>query len=209
MPDHASRDLFALRILTVASLAFSAIVGLVAWEWHHTTRLGEVTVERINVVDGDGKLRLVISNKDRLPEIVVGGKTFTRQGTPTPGLLFYNDEGDEDGGLTFEGRNGSANASLTFDQYRQDQTLGLQYAEEKGQRVVGLFAWDRSSTPSSQLTDRGAERLFVGKRLDDALVTMSDAAGRQRLRLKVESSGAASIEFLDESGNVTRRIRPS
>jgi hypothetical protein len=63
------------------------------------------------------------------------------------------------------------------------------------------------TTPSSQLTDRGAERLFVGKRLDDA-VTMSDAADHQWLRLKVESSGAASIEFLDESGNVLRRIGP-
>lgn len=58
-------------------------------------RAGEITLERINIVDEDGKTRLVISDSSRSPDPVVGGRTFTRNGPRAPGLIFYNGEGDE------------------------------------------------------------------------------------------------------------------
>src|SRR5439155_24651773 len=58
--------------------------------------LGEITVERINVVDKNGTLRMVISNKDRMHPGVIDGVTLERP-RPQAGLLFFNDEGDEDG----------------------------------------------------------------------------------------------------------------
>jgi hypothetical protein len=57
-------------------------------------------VQRINVVEPDGTLRLVLSNHSRLPGVIVRGKErpFAR---PQAGMLFYNDEGTENGGLVF------------------------------------------------------------------------------------------------------------
>jgi hypothetical protein len=200
-------------------------------------RIEELTVQRINVVDANGTLRLVISNKDRMHPGVIDGKTLNRP-RPDAGLLFFNDVGDEVGGLTYAGReaNGQARAGsgLTFDQWKQDQTIGLQYIDEGGQRSAGLQIWDRSDTQRlSELIDRlnaanaiadpaarlaavqavrasaqpAPRRLFAGKDRDRAsVVTLADANGKNRLVLKVDAGGAASIEFLDANGKVTDRL---
>ena len=49
--------------------------------------------------------------------------------------------------------------------------------------------------------------MFVGRdRSKSALVSLSDPQGKVRLRLAVDSLGAARIEFLDADGRVTRAI---
>lgn len=198
--------------------------------------LGEITVERINVVDADGTLRMVISNKDRMHPGVIGGKTLQRP-RPYAGLLFFNDQGDESGGLTYRGReeNGRrvADSGLMFDQLGQDQTIGFDYSEEDRQRSAGFKVWDRPETPLADLVDqvnaanaisnetaraaalakvraaapKAAQRVFVGKTRDRASsVQLSDAQGRPRLRLSVDAEGAAVIDFLDATGKVVRRV---
>jgi hypothetical protein len=200
--------------------------------------LGEITVERINVVDHDGTLRLVISNKDRMHPGVIGGKTLQRA-RPFAGFIFFNDQGDEAGGMTLMGReaNGrrTADASLMFDQLGQDQTIGFDYSEETGQRAAAFKVWDRPDTPLADLVDKvnaaaaiqdpaarqaalaqiraaapkPAQRVFVGKSHDRvASVELADAQGHNRLALKVGADGAASIEFLDADGKVVRRVGP-
>src|SRR6185503_6997704 len=121
----------------------------------------------LNVVDANGTLRMVLSNKDRMHPGVVDGKTINRP-RPVAGLLFFNDVGDEVGGLTFTGQevNGQAHADsgLTLDQWKQDQTIGLQYTEEGGQRSAGLYVWDRSDT--QRLGER-IERLNSANAIED------------------------------------------
>jgi hypothetical protein len=39
-------------------------------------------------------------------------------------------------------------------------------------------------------------------------VILSDAEGRNRLALKVEADGGASIEFLDADGKVVQKLGP-
>jgi hypothetical protein len=39
---------------------------------------------------------MVISNKDRFPDIVMGGQVMARHGSKSPGLLFYNGQGELD-----------------------------------------------------------------------------------------------------------------
>jgi len=52
-----------------------------------------------------------------------------------------------------------------------------------------------------------AQRMFVGRdRSKSALMALSDPQGKVRLRLAVDSLGAARIEFLDAAGNVTRSL---
>jgi len=216
-------------------LLFFAVTAMT--QSNATQRVDELTVQRLNVVDANGKLRLVLSNKDRMHPGVVDGKTLNRP-RPVGGLIFFNDVGDEVGGLTYSGREvdgqGSADASLTFDQWKQDQTIGIQYGEGRGQRSAGLQVWDRSDTQhlsdvfdklnaAYALPDTAArtaalqaaaatmqpafQRLFVGKDRDRASVVMlADAAGKPRLALKVLANGTASIEFLDAQGKVTDRL---
>ena len=200
--------------------------------------LGEITVERINVVDADGTLRLVISNKDRMHPGVIGGKTIQRA-RPYAGFILFNDQGDEAGGLTLTGRDANglraAEAGLMFDQLGQDQTIGFEYSEENGQRAAAFKVWDRPEAPLGDLVDqlnaanaiqdrarreaavarvraaapKSAQRVFVGKSRDRvASVLLADAQGRSRLALKVNADGGASIEFLDADGKVVRRVAP-
>ncbi len=54
----------------------------------------------------------------------------------------------------------------------------------------------------------GAPRVYVGRDTTKAaVVDLKDRLGRSRLRLLVDSLGAARIEFLDTAGSVTHQIR--
>ncbi len=224
-----------LRAYIACSSLAIVLLATAAFRQNNPQRFGEVTVERINVVDSDGTLRLVISNKDRMHPGVLDGVTIDRP-RPVAGLLFFNDEGDEVGGLTYTGRAGeqrTASAGITFDQLKQDQTIGMRYSESNGQRTAGLEVWDRSDRPLSELIAKlnaanrladGREReaaiakaraeappaprrVFVGKNGQRAAsIALADANGRPRLTLTVDASGDPRIEFLDENGRVVSRV---
>ena len=202
------------------------------------TTFDEINVQRLNIVEPNGRYRLVLANGARFPGLFMDGREYRHHSRSGGGMWFYNDDGDEVGGLTYRSNaaDRSASASLMFDQYKQDQTVGLQYSESRGERTAGLRVWDRpdySIQPLMQMSDRaaraatdaerqairgemqafaqsqggvGAERVFAGKTSGDAIVRLADPEGRPRLLLKVGTDGTPSIEFLDESGNVVRRI---
>jgi hypothetical protein len=238
IPRRLSRDLRLLRAW--AALSALLVVVLAATAFRQVSapprNWGEISVERINVVDADGTLRLVIANKDRMHPGVMDGKVIDRP-RPVAGLIFFNDEGDEVGGLTYTGQEKGgerrADAGIMFDQLKQDQTIGLSYTEKNGERRAGFEVWDRSDQRLSELIDKlnaanqiaepaarnravaavrasapkGPRRVFVGKEADrTASVSLADADGRPRLRMTVDGGGAAAIEFLDAAGRVTSRL---
>lgn len=123
-----------------------------------------VNVQRLNVVEPDGKPRVVIANRARFPGLYWGGKEFKHHARDTGGFLFFNDEGDEVGGMTFSSLNtpkGHVSSSgIMFDQYKNDQTVGLTYDEQNGKRRAGLRVWERGNadmTPAIVLSDRIAK----------------------------------------------------
>jgi hypothetical protein len=239
MPTLSPRG--ARNAYVVASTLFG-LLGIAAFTHAgQKQRFTEIDVERINVVAPNGTPRLVISNAERAPDVIIGGKTYHRSGSNEAGMIFYNDEGSENGGMGFRGRseNGhvSADAGFMFDQYGQDQTVGLTYTEQDGRRSAGLRVWDRPDQPITVLADMvepikrmpdgpekarrmaavrdsavklglgGAQRVFVGKQPNKtATVILADARSHPRLRLVVDSAGAARIEFLDDAGKVLRTI---
>jgi len=226
-----------LRAYVVVSSLLLVVLTTAAFRQNSRPQnLGEITVERINVVDKDGTLRVVISNKDRMHPGVIDGATMIRS-RPVAGLIFFNDEGDEVGGLTFSGRtvNGErrAGGTIMFDQYKQDQTIGFRYQEGGGQRSAALEVWDRSERSLGDLIKRLNEvnaisdvakrdaalqaaraeappaprRVFVGKNNDRAAaISLADANGKARLNLTVDATGNPRIEFLDEQGKIVQRI---
>jgi len=195
----------------------------------------EIDVHRINVRESDGTLRMVISNTDRFPGAIVKGKEYPHP-RDTAGVLFYDNEGTEDGGLIFGGKQRGANTEsyvhLSFDQYIQDQVLELEEGQQNGKRYsridindVGdwpitdaIQAEERiSKLPESQRNAAweqfksthtgGVNRIRVGRLEDQSTVMeMRDAAGKTRIFLKVTAEGNSSLQFLDANGNVIGRF---
>jgi hypothetical protein len=193
-----------------------------------TTRLDELTVTRINVVDSTGRVRLRIAG------------TFPPRRNDLAGILFVNNDGIEAGGLVYRGRkvNGkvSAGGTLTMDQYNEDQVVALQYNQDGLRKTTGLTINDRPDTLGPELAElyrvldpmpegprrdsigralrakvpldqRAVHRVFVGRdSAKSAVLTLSDRAGVARIRLMVDSLGRPSINFLDEHGQVSRTI---
>src|SRR5580698_4358833 len=87
-------------ILTIA-LAVIVLTGFA--ESRQKQSFDEITVHRINVVEREGTLRMVISNKTEFPGIIIKGKETPHPDRSTAGMLFFNDEGTENGGLIFGG----------------------------------------------------------------------------------------------------------
>lgn len=102
------RQLRMLQVSTALSFGVLAFLSITAFTQPTSTqRIDELTVQRLNVVDANGTLRLVLSSKDRMHPGVLDGVTINRP-RPVAGMLFFNDEGDEVGGLTFTGTDAAA-----------------------------------------------------------------------------------------------------
>ncbi len=221
----------SLKTYTIVSTTVTGILALAAFA--QKTHFKEIDVERINIVESDGRMRMSISNAELSPGWVFRGKTVP--GRPKEaGMIFYNDEGEENGGLIFGGKKVDGKIQsfghLSFDQYDQDQDISLDYQQEDGHRRAGIGFYDRPNTPIMDMVDQQrtitkmadgpgkdsalkalrvgyAQRAYIGRDPGRAsIVVLSDPMNRPRLRMTVDSLGQASIEFLDEAGKVTRRL---
>src|SRR5216117_567413 len=128
-------------LLTAFTLAGSAAAKV--------QRFDEIDVHRLNVREPDGTLRMVISNHARMPGVIVRGKENPPVDRPYAGMLFYNDEGSENGGLVFGGHrnaNGEvvdSGGSLTFDPCGgTGQIIQLAGVHDSANHIVGLTVWD-------------------------------------------------------------------
>ena len=168
----------------------------------------EIDVRRINVREPDGTLRLVISNRARLPGVIERGKEHAPIDRPQAGMLFYNDEGTENGGLVFGGHRNAAGdvtdsgGMLTFDRYAGSQIIQLAGVHDSNNHIVGLIVSDTD--------DRRNRRVFVGHDKEGvARVALMDRNGRTRIMLQVTSDGNPSLSFLDGNGNVVKQLSPA
>ncbi len=215
--------------LSLATCAFMLVAGAAS----DTARFKSIDVERINIREPDGTLRMVLSNRAEFPGLVHRQQEHPHPGrTHAAGMLFYNDEGTENGGLIYSGRtteNGvEAGASLTFDRYEQDQVVQLLQTESGPHSMAGLIVSDRPSGPIDPAASAavyaaadgaereaairaanigGASRLFLGRSRDrNSMIMLQDANGIPRLSFMVTPEGQAAINFHDENGQPTKTI---
>lgn len=127
-----------------------------------------------------------------------------------------------------------AGASLTLDQYGQDQAVALQYVDDNGtwRSGLGIVDYPRDVTTGDAIRRRreiqsmpqGAEReaavaqfretyrstfrFFAGRNRDDgaSVVHLYDGEGKPGIRMRVDTSGTASLEFYGEDGEVVYRL---
>lgn len=140
-------------ILTIA-FAVTVLAGFT--KSPSTLHLKELDVQRINVIEPNGTLRMVISDKHDFPGLIIKGKEYPHPDRQTAGMLFFNNEGTENGGLIFGGqldRNGQpvSYGHLSFDKYMQDQTLVLEAHQEKGKYYKYLSINDQPDYPMTEM----------------------------------------------------------
>lgn len=139
-------------ILKLYSITVTGILAFFVLAGFRTTpsdqKFKEIFVERINIVEPDGKLKMVISNQERQHPGMMDGEVYPARKRP-PGILFFNEEQDEVGGLSFYGNEteGGNQLFLSFDQYKEDQVMQLmEYTKQNGENRYGLQLWERAKT---------------------------------------------------------------
>lgn len=150
MPEDIRRELRLLKLYAMLATVALGTLSLAAFRHGpQKARFTEIDVERINIIEPDGSYRMVLSNRPRSIGPIYKGKPFGYPGGTRPGIIFFNDEGTENGGLTFTGKKNpdgtwSASSGFSFDQFNQDQVLYFQYADENGRRRMGFTIADRA-----------------------------------------------------------------
>ena len=252
MDDRIARDVRFLKAYAVFSTLVMGTLALSAFTNHQEklevteisaarAKFDVVDAERVNIVEPTGMLRMALTNGPKSQNPLYKGQPFLYTGRHRQGIIFFNDEGTENGGLLIIGRKdslGRVNAlgHFSLDQYNQDQVFAIQYVERNGKRRVGvqindrhdmsIADWGVQRDSLNKLPDsparaealrrlqagapddpRVAERIYLGRdTTKSAVINMSDKWGKPRLRLVVDSLGAARVEFLDSQGRVTTSL---
>lgn len=168
----------------------------------------EIDVKRINVIEPDGTLRLVISDKAHLPGIIIKGKEYPHPNRKTAGVLFFDEEGTENGGLSFGGmkdKDGKVESSghLSFDQYMQDQVFTIDAEESEGKRQSRLAIVDRPDYPITELIEAQQRILKLPAEQREAEWHKFFAGrqqARQRLYLGRSGDHSVSLRLKDTEG---------
>lgn len=210
-------------IHVLLSLLVVGVWGLLASRWllpdahaaappgGHRQVLDELTVQRINIVDGSGKTRIVIANADRFPDPIVRGKPVPRSIRNAAGMVFFDNDGNEAGGVaTMRGPSGHEMAALILDYTRQPTDgIGIVKSESKdGEHfTAGLTIADRLPyKPGDIETSDGVSRIWLANSDRDAALEIADTAGKPRIRIGVNRNDKPSFEVLDASGKVVKTL---
>src|SRR5258708_29686040 len=133
--DRTTKTLLALLVIGVWGLLARLLIPSAAAHAPQFASFDEITVNRINVVEADGKRRIVISNAERMPNPIIDSKEYSRSIKPA-GVIFYNDAGNEVGGLVLNNSRGVEANSLILD-YTRSPTDGISFS--KGEDANGNF----------------------------------------------------------------------
>ncbi|WP_279361518.1 hypothetical protein [Xanthomonas sacchari] len=232
-----NRILKALLVVALAMPLMFMVMG--ARSPVHREVFSEIDVNRINIVNDDGSKSMVLAARGFLPDPVTDGRVAESDRSKMPGMLFYNGVGDEVGGLIYDGymdKDGKPNAGvhLSMDRYGGDQQIALHHYEQGGFMETGLSIFDRGLYAQYQglyekylATPKGAEkdallkqwkeaggqqtqRLFVGRtRGKSSAVILADESGRPRIIMSVAPGGKASLDFIDDKGDVIQSLPES
>jgi hypothetical protein len=194
-------------LLAILSLGVWALV-LKPFLTGRSVAFDTITVERINVADEDGTVRLILANSARLPGAIIKGKTYARSIDNAAGVLFLDATGEETGGLALANLRDNHIANLTFD-YTQQLTDGIRLwkqESEDGKNWRAAFdIFDRRPYTGQVESSQGVRRIALADENQNAELTISDAQGRPRIRIGVSKEGEPSIVMLGADGHIAYR----
>ncbi|MBZ4188133.1 hypothetical protein [Niabella beijingensis] len=226
-----------LRFLIIYVIAITAVCGFLAFTSFRRATLrqttDELTVKRINIVDEDGALRMVVSNEHRQHPGRMNGQQLPARERPA-GIIFFNEAGDECGGLVYNGNDKDAGLFLSVDKFGDDQVMQLQYSEnpQKQRRKYGLQLWDypKENTfderlrrfkalkqlPTREEQDKAYEqmlkdsllmqdRLFIGQTYEKEMgLFIKDQDGKPRIKIFIDKDKQPRIQVLNPDGTIMR-----
>jgi hypothetical protein len=192
----------------VLTLIFVVTVSAGFMQLPKKTTFDQIDVQRINIVEPDGTLRMVISDKTSLPGIVIKGQEHPHPNRSTAGILFFNDEGTENGGLIFGGakdKDGKPTSfgHLSFDEYEQDQVLVIDSNQNGEKRGSALTIVDRPDYPIGELVALTDKIKNLPKDQQQAEITkfmQSHPSPHQRLFLGRSDDRSVALRFKDGDG---------
>jgi hypothetical protein len=201
--------IYAIVLTIIVIACITAVFKMMHADGHFK----EITAARINIVERDGKLTMVISNHQNQHPGSYDGKDLPERSRPA-GMIFFNDQGDECGGLVYDGSKKEASMTYSIDQYKNDQIMQLQYAQDKQakgiNRSYGLKLWDRDDRFPA-----GRVMVYVDSlnRLKDTLaynagikkIRAEGWLGHERLFIGKDTDGEVGLFLRDDKG--TPRIK--
>lgn len=167
-----------------------------------------LTVQRINVVDANGKSRLVIANSARFPDVEIRGKVYRRSIHDSAGFVYYDVNGQETGGLALTKFGTDDVANQTFD-YTYQTTDGIKMIKRESvdgaHWQAGFEIYDRRPYKPEDDSSQGVQRIALADEDHNAQLVISDVRGRPRIRIGVDGAGTPTIAMLSEDGKVVYR----
>ncbi|WP_394747554.1 hypothetical protein [Spongiimicrobium salis] len=213
----------ALGILTFASVAFTH---------SGNQKFGTIDAERINIVENDGTVKMVITNANHFPTAgdSINNRVYHKR-KKRAGMLFFTEDGKECGGFIYDGtktENGhSAGLSLTYDQYDGDQVMQLittddQVGEEryKSGRLVFNDRGDKETKESMTeiskelegITDRKERRKKYDEYRKKGLigsvprVALGQTPGKQNGLFLYDDNGRPRAKFIVDKDNSVKLV---
>lgn len=187
METKLLREVRILRTYTITLTVVLILFVVFAFKKQEKTHFEEIDVERINVVEKDGQLKMVISNKQKQHPGMLSGKDLPAR-ERSAGIIFFNSSGDECGGLVYDGDKKEAGMTYSVDQFRNDQIMQLDYDEQQkdGKRVnaYGLKLWER---PYSMPLERKMQIL-------DSLQALHNDALYEKMYQQMKEKGEMGTE---------------
>jgi hypothetical protein len=214
MTAHWTRR-FLIIYSVVATMAFAVLLYL-DFERMKSGTFDRIRAHRIDIVEPDGKPRLVLSNRAAYPGSFFNGVEVARPDRRNAaGMLMMNDEGSEDGGFIWGGLSADGQpmsfSHLSFDQYEQDQTISLDASFDHGQRSASIRLND---APDEPLTPELINEYVRLRAMQDGAAKQQalDAymkkfpALKRRAALERSSDDSVSLSLSDAQGRVRLRV---
>jgi len=157
-----NKEIIFLRAFAITTAVGMLFIATSAFKQMGNQKFTEIDVERINIIEKDGTVKMVITNVERFPtgQDKINNKITNSNRKKRSGMLFFNEDGIECGGFIYDGSKindaHSSGLSLTYDQYDGDQVMQLLTTDiGKGdkRKVISTLSFnDRPSKESQETT---------------------------------------------------------
>ncbi|WP_374405044.1 hypothetical protein [Pelagerythrobacter sp.] len=210
------KDVARMKLALSAILLCGAGVALVAATApKEDVSFGTVTAERINIVEPDGLFRAVLTNGARSPGPMKEARIGAEEGHrnfPIGGLILYDAAGQEQGGVGTGGSSEQGSLAVNALDWPAGADGGFGEAiatyrrvDAEGVASSGIQFADRPAAGALPTDGVDRRRIKLQNVDRDAEVLLADAEGNDRIKLRVDAGGEASIEIVDREGNTVFR----
>lgn len=181
-----------------------------------------LTVERVDIIEPDGKLAIALSNSKTSAKVRFDGQIIHgASNRDTPNILFFDGKGDEVGGLAFanfkeDDSPFQAIRHLAFDGYRQDEVITLSHFVQNGKSRKGVYIYDR---PDITIMDAFEETginpedtpEILGQKLDQFKEENPERHNElwgnpRRVAVQTNEDNEAELLLSDAEGNIRLRF---